>query len=183
MFIFRRLSENDIDLKFKTGYNAFDEINPDGRLKAYLNDDIVRGGEYCTYILIEEIDTENLIILGLLRYKFIDKEQFLTELASYELEKEIEKNLVQQLNKTEYSIIYLSRIGVEKENQDMNIGQIISNFFEFLVKRKHERTFIYVKVIDKYKDFITPTYDFIAKNDDKKWGRYYLASKFLEFDE
>ena len=64
----------------------------------------------------------------------------------------------------------------------MNIGQIISNFFEFLVKRKRERTFIHVKVIDIYKDFIAPTYDFLARNDEEKWGSYYLASKFLEFD-
>jgi len=183
MFLFRRLSENYSDLKFKTGNKGFDEINPDGSLNPYLNEDIARGGEYCTYILIEEIDTENLIILGLLRFRLTNKEKFFSELESYELEKEIKTNLINQLNKTEYLIIYLSRIGVKKEYQDMNIGQIISNFFEFLVKRKRERLFIYIKVIDEHKDFIAPTYEFLAKNDDKQWGRYYLVSKFLEFNE
>lgn len=183
MFIFRRLSETDADFKFITGNKAFDEISPDGSLSPYLNEDIVRGGEYCTYLLIEDKDNGNSLILGLLRYKFTNKEQFQSEFAKYEVEKEIEKDLLQELIEKKYSIIYLSRIGVEKDNQDMHIGQIISNFFEFLVKRKRERLFIYVKVIDKYKDFIATSYDFIAKNDEEKWGRYYLACKFLVFDK
>ena len=38
MFLFRRLSENYSDLKFKTGIKGFDEINPDGSLHPYLNE-------------------------------------------------------------------------------------------------------------------------------------------------
>ena len=70
MFIFRRLSENDVDFKFTTSNKDFDEKDSDGRLAAYLNEDIVRGGDYYTYILFEEKDNENSLILGLLRYKY-----------------------------------------------------------------------------------------------------------------
>lgn len=41
MFIFRRLSDNDVDFKFTTGNKALDEKGPDGSLAAYLNEDVM----------------------------------------------------------------------------------------------------------------------------------------------
>ena len=182
MFIFRRISENDADFDFITGNIAFDEKNPDGSLKVYLNEDIVSGGEFYTHLFIEKNNSNETLILGLLRYKFTNKEEFLSELKKCEVEEEFKNNLIKELDKKRLSFIYLSRIGVVKNYQDMNIGQIISNFFEFLIKRNREWSFIFVKVIEKHKDFIAPSYDFIAHNDDNKWGSYYLASKYLDFD-
>lgn len=182
MFIFRRISENDAGFESITGNIAFDEKNSDGSLKAYLNEDFVSGGEFCTHLFIENNNSGKTLVLGLLRYKFTNREEFISELMKCDVEKAIRNNLIKEIDKLEFSFIYLSRIGVVKKYQDMNIGQIISNFFEFLIKRNRKRAFIYVKVIEIQKDFIAPSYDFIAHNDDKKWGSYYLASKFLEFD-
>ncbi len=121
-------------------------------------------------------------MLGLLRYKFSNREEFISELDKYDVDEEIRNNLMKELDKGTFSIIYLSRIGVIKKNQDINVGQIISNFFEFIIKRRRERTFIYVKVMEKYKDFLAPSYDIVARSKEKKWGNYYLASKLLDFD-
>ncbi len=44
MFIFRRINVNDANVKFNTGNNAFDEKCRDGTLNAYINDDLISGG-------------------------------------------------------------------------------------------------------------------------------------------
>lgn len=170
MFIIRRLSEVDVNFEFYTGNKIFDEKNPDRKLTTYINEDIIKGGDYYTYLCIEKKDTDNELVLGLLRYKFTSKEFFLTELIKNEIEQDLFNNLSNELNKSEISLIYLSRIGVMKEYQDKNIGQIMSNYFEYLIKSKHQRTYVYAKVIERYKDFIAPSYDFIAYNEDIQWG-------------
>ncbi len=182
MFIFRRISEKDASLNFITGNKVFDAKTPDGNLKPYFNEDIMSGGEFFTYLLIEQSNSDKILLLGLLRYKFTNFEEFSSELSKYEVDQDIKNNLTSELEKYNFSFIYLSRIGVIKDYQDINIGQIISNFFEFLIKRERKKSFIYLKVIERQKDFIAPSYDFIAHNDDKKWGSYFLASKFLEYD-
>ena len=45
-----------------------------------------------------------------------------------------------------------------------------------------KKSLIFLKVIEKQKNFIAPSYDFIAYNDDNKEGSYYIATKILEFD-
>jgi len=182
MFIFRRISKKDASLDFITGNKAFDEKSPGGNLVPYLNEDILSGGEFFTYLLMEQTDSNKTILLGLLRYKFTNLKEFSFELSKCEVDQEIKNNLINELDKFDFSFIYLSRIGVIKNFHDMNIGQIISNFFEFLIKRDRKKSFIYLKVIERQKDFIAPSYDFIAQSDDKKWGTYFLASKILEFD-
>ena len=182
MYIFRRISKEDASLDFITGNKAFDEKTPDGNLEPYLNEDIISGGEFFTYLLIKQSDSDKTILLGLLRYKFTTFEEFSSELSKCHVDQDIKNNLTKELDRFDFSFIYLSRIGVLMNFHDMNIGQIISNFFEFLIKRDRKKCFIYLKVIARQKDFIAPSYDFIAQNDDKKWGSYFLASKFLEFD-
>ena len=182
MFIFRRIIENDVDLEFITGNKAFDEKNPEGKLKIYLDEDLKGGGEFCTYLLLEKIDSDKVLVLGLLRYKISNKKEFFSELMNYDIDLEIRNKLNKELDTFNFKFIYLSRIGVLNKYQDMNVGQIISNFFEFLIKKDRKNCFIYLKVVEKQKDFIAPSYEFIAQGEDKKWGNYYMASKFLEFD-
>jgi hypothetical protein len=182
MYIFRRIYKTDAHFKFITGNKAFDEKNPDGSLKNYLDDDVIAGGEFLTFLFIEKKNPDDRLIIGLFRYKNANKAEFFSELEKCDVDKDIKNVLIKELDTAEFSIIYLSRIGVIKNFQDMNIGQIISNFFEFLMKRNRQRTFIYLKVIEKQKSFIGPSYDFIGHNDNTKWGSYYLVSKFLKFD-
>ena len=182
MFIFRRISETDTNLEFITGNKVFDEKTSDGNLTFYVNEDIISGGEFFTYLLIEQADSDKSKVLGLLRYKFTNAEEVFDELSKCDVDQEIITSLNKELDKFDFSFVYLSRIGVIQNIQDMNIGQIISNFFEFIIKRNRKKSFIYLKVIDIHKDFIAPSYDFIAHNEDEKWGSYFIASKFLEFD-
>lgn len=182
MYIFRRISRKDASLKLITGNKAFDVKSPNDNLEPYLFEDIISGGDYFTYLLIEQNHSNKSILLGLLRYKFINSEDFWSELSKCEVDQDIENNLTKELDRNDYDFIYLSRIGVIKNFQDMNVGQIISNFFEFLIKRKRKRCLVYLKVIERKRDFIAPSYDFIGKSDDKEWGNYFLASKILEFD-
>jgi len=182
MFIFSRISKEDASLEFITGNKAFDEKSPGGNLEPYLNEDVISGGEFFTYLLKEHGDSNKTILLGLLRYKFTTFEEFSSELSKCDADRDIKNNVTKEFDRFDFSFIYLSRIGVIKNFHDMNIGQIISNFFEFLIKRDRKKCFIYLRVIERQKDFIAPSYDFIAQNDDKKWGSYFLASKFLEFD-
>jgi len=44
MFIFRRITEEDNQLKLKTGNEAFDEYAPNGLLENYIKQDSIRGG-------------------------------------------------------------------------------------------------------------------------------------------
>jgi len=182
MFIFRRISDKDASLEFITGNKAFDAKTPSGDLEPYLKEDVINGGDFFTHLLMEQSDSHNTELLGLLRYKFTNFEEFKTELSKCDVDQEIKTNLTKELDKFDFSFIYLSRIGVIEKFHDMNIGQIISNFFEFLIKRERKKCFIYLKIIERQKDFIAPSYDFIAQNDDRKWGSYFLVSKLLEFD-
>jgi len=77
MLIFRRISEKDSDLSFITGNEAFDELNPDGTLKNYLEQDTLNGGEYLTYLLFEtEEESGNFELLALLRFKYTSIEEY-----------------------------------------------------------------------------------------------------------
>ena len=67
MFIFRRITAEDNQLKLKTGNEVFDEYAPNGLLENYIKQDSVGGGQFLTFLLLEQIDLKNKL-LGLLRY-------------------------------------------------------------------------------------------------------------------
>ena len=75
MFIFRRITEEDNQLKLKTGNEAFDEYAPNGLLENYIKQDSIRGGQFLTYLLLEQKALKNKL-LGLLRYRYTTEKIF-----------------------------------------------------------------------------------------------------------
>jgi len=135
MFLFRRINEEDIQFKLITGNKAFDELAPNGSLEHYIEQDSIKGGAFLTYVLLER-ENSNYELLGLLRYRYSTKPEFLEQLSLISISKDIKKHIDSLFSLYNYSIIYLSRIAVSEKYQEMRISQIISNFFEFLVQRK-----------------------------------------------
>ena len=80
MFIFRRLIETDINFKLITGNKVFDELSSDGTLIAYIDQEVIKGGNYYTYLLLEQEKSMNYKLLGLLRYRFTNINPFIKEL-------------------------------------------------------------------------------------------------------
>jgi hypothetical protein len=60
MFVFRRLSEKDTNFSFLTGNEAFDEINKEGNLQVYIQQDSIKGGYYVTYLLLFNKQTDKI---------------------------------------------------------------------------------------------------------------------------
>ena len=73
IFALQRIKLSDQTLPFSTGKNSFDQINPSGTLKEYINQDEISGGEYITYLFIEKINPRE--VLGVIRYKNITIEE------------------------------------------------------------------------------------------------------------
>jgi len=82
MFIFRRITKEDNQLKLKTGNEAFDEIAPNGLLETFIKQDSIEGGQFITYLLLEQKDFKNKL-LGLLRYRNSTEKEFLEQFLSY----------------------------------------------------------------------------------------------------
>ena len=59
MFVFRRIILDDVKFSFKTGNKIFDELAPEGSLKNYIDQDIIKEGKFITYLLFEK----NLLVL------------------------------------------------------------------------------------------------------------------------
>jgi hypothetical protein len=183
MFIFRRISEKDIYLEFITGNKVFDELNPDGTLKKYLEQDIIKGGYYYTYLLLELKENEtNHELLSLLRYKYTSIEKYMEELIKCKVPDKDQSLIKKKISESKLKIIYLSRIGVVEFYQEMNVSQIIINFFEFLITRNKKNVLIYVKILENIKKVIGLSYRIICKNKDEKWGNYFLASRIIKFE-
>ena len=56
MFLFRRIIKKDIQFRLITGNKSFDELAPRGSLEKYINSDSLKGGDFLTYLLLEEQD-------------------------------------------------------------------------------------------------------------------------------
>ena len=181
MFIFRRLEKKDTQISFFTGNYSFDELAPQGSLKNYIDSDTLKGGPYLTYLLIEE-QTSTYDLLGLLRYRISSKKEFIEELDKTSIKGEIRSNIYSLLSLNKYDIIYLSRIGVTQEFQEMRISQIISNFFEFLIQRKKKNFIIYTKILEHLTNVMGSHYQILSKGTSKKWGNYFLISKIIEYN-
>lgn len=77
--LFRRIEEGDVNLLFRTGNPAFDEINPSGTLEEYYQaDEVSNEGEYITFIVEKIGDFEDVI--GLLRFREVPLEEFTRDL-------------------------------------------------------------------------------------------------------
>jgi len=180
MFIFRRITQEDIQFKLKTGNKAFDEYAPNGSLENYIKEDIIRSGQFSTYLLLEQEDSKNEL-LGLLRYRYTSEKDFLKQLALTSASENIKKNIEKLLSLRKYKIVYLSRIGVVKKYHEMRISQIISNFFEFLIQRKKQNLVIYAKILEDLTNVVGSNYKILGKKTDEKWGNYFFVSKIIEF--
>ena len=130
MIIIKRISEKDANLEFITGNNAFDELSPDGTLKIYLDQDIIRGGEYLTYLLfeLEEEKEESSKLLALLRYKYTSIEDYTQELLTCNASEKDVLLIKEKVKNSILKIVYLGRIGVNQPFQEMNISQIMPSF-------------------------------------------------------
>jgi hypothetical protein len=115
--------------------------------------------------------------MGLLRYRYTTIEEFKHDFEEARVNKEIISEFLSEFESKKLKIIYLSRIGVSNQWQGLHIGPIISNFFEFLIKRKQEGVIIYAKLIEVAIEKIRLGYEILGENYDKKWGKYYLISK------
>ncbi len=183
MFIFRRISEKDVRLEFITGNKAFDELNSDKTLRTYLEQDILRKGEYLTYLLFELEEQQDISnLLALLRFKYTSIETYIQELRLCNIPENDITTIKLKTKESNLKIVYLSRIGVVKPFQELNISQIVINFFEFLILRNKENVLIYVKVLQNLKKVVGSSYRLIGKNIDVKWGNYYLASRLIKFE-
>ncbi len=183
MFILRRISEKDANLEFITGNKTFDEFNSNGTLKNYLEQDIHKGGEYITYLLFEtEEEGDYSELLALLRFKDTSIEDYIQELILCNTSEKDLSIIKKKIKESNLKIVYLSRIGVIKPFQEMNISQIMINFFEFLIAKNRENVLIYVKILQNIKKIIGPSYHLIGKNKNEKWGNYFLASRIVKFE-
>ena len=180
MFTFRRITEKDNQLKLITGNEAFDNLAPNGTLENYIKHDKLKGGDFLTYLLLEQRDT-NYELLGLLRYRYSTEKEFLEQLSLTSVSEDIRKNIDILFSLKKYLIVYLSRIGVSEKYHEMLISQIINNFFEFIIQRKKQNIIIFAKILEDLTSIIGSKYRILGKNKDEKWGNYYLVSKFIEF--
>jgi len=180
MFIFRRITLEDIQFKLKTGNKAFDDYAPNGSLENYIKQDTIREGQYLTYLLLEQKDLKSEL-LGLLRYRYTTENDFLEQLALTSVSEDIKRNIKKLLLLKRYKIVYLSRIGVLKNYHEMRISQIISNFFEFLIQRKKQDLVIYAKILEDLTKVVGSKYQILGKGIDEKWGNYCFVSKIMEF--
>ena len=183
MFIFRRISSDDSNLNFITENKAFNDLAPDKTLKTYVEQDIIEGGNFYTYILLKESEDKKSELLGLLRYKLVNIYDFRQELNNFEIIEKKQVEFLKWFSGRTFSIIYLSRIGVSKEYQEKNISQIIYNFFEFIIKDRFENVLIYVKILKNLIKIIGPSYIVIAESYDEKWGNFYLAMKIIKSEK
>lgn len=181
MFIFRKIIEDDIQFKLITDNKAFDDLAPEGSLNNYVRADIIRGGNYLNHILLEEIETNN-ILLGLLRYRIVKKEVFIEDLKKTTISSDLRKNLDSLLSLKKYNIVYLSRIDVSQEFQEMRISQIINNFFEFLIQREKKNCIIYAKLLKNLTSVVGSKYRILGEGIDEDWGEYFLVSKIIEYN-
>ncbi|TFF94575.1 MAG: hypothetical protein EU544_04320 [Promethearchaeota archaeon] len=183
MYILRRISEKDAQIRFKTGNKAFDEINPDGTLKNYLDQDNLHGGNYLTFLLLEnEEERGNSELLAVLRFKYPSIEEYLKELTLCSVSEKNLNTIREKIEVSNLKLVYLSRIGVIEKFQEMNISQIMINFFEFLIAKNRVNVLIYIKALKGIKRVIGPSYRLIGKNQDEKWGDYFLASRIIKFE-
>ena len=181
MFLFRRITKKDVQFRLVTGNEAFDELAPQGSLEKYIDSDTLKGGAFLTYLLLEERES-TYHLLGLLRYRNANKEEFIEDLNNTHTANDIRANINSLLALNKYEIIYLSRIGVSQEYQEMRVSQIISNFFEFLIQRKKKDVIIYTKILENLTDVIGSQYRILGKGRDKNWGNYFLISKIIEYN-
>jgi len=181
MYVFRRINDSDIKFKFKTGNEIFDEFAPDGSLQNYIKQDIAKGGHFFTYLLLE-VQKSKSELLGLLRFRYSSNNEYLEQLSLCKASTDIKRNIKKYLSLKEYSIIYLSRIGVSEKFHEMRVSQIISNFFEFIIQRKRQDIIIYAKILEDLTSVVGSKYKIIGRNKDKKWGKYFLVSKIMEFN-
>ncbi len=180
MFLFRRIKTKDIQFRLVTGNKTFDELAPRGSLENYINSDSLKRGAFLTYILLEA-QGPTYHLLGLLRYRNGTKEEFIEDLDNIHTADDIRVNINSLLSLNKYEIIYLSRIGVSQEFQEMRISQIISNFFEFLIQRMKKDVIIYTKILENLTNIIGSQYRIVGKGIDKNWGNYFLVSKIIEY--
>ena len=180
MFIFRRISEEDKQFKFVTGNRTFDEFAPNGSLENYIKQDTIKGGNYLTFLLIEQSESGNGP-LGILRFRYTTIEDFMEQLSKTSVSENIKKNVEKLLSLKKYQVIYLSRIGISKQYHEMRLSQVISNFFEFLIQRKKKDMMIYAKILEDLTSVVGSKYRVLGKKKDEKWGNYCLVSKIMEF--
>ncbi|HUX99389.1 MAG TPA: hypothetical protein VMV49_07530 [Candidatus Deferrimicrobium sp.] len=181
MFLFRRITRKDVTFKLITGNKAFDELAPRGSLEIYIETDALKGGDFLTYILLEEQEFTSHL-LGLLRYRIANESEFIEAINNTPIADDIRDNINSILSINQYEIIYLSRIGVSQEYQEMRISQIISNFFEFLIQRKKKDVIIYAKILENLIKVVGSHYRILGKGTDEDWGNYFLVSKIIEYN-
>jgi hypothetical protein len=182
MFLFRRIIEEDAQYILITGNKAFDKLASEHSLETYIEEDSIRGGNFLTYLLLEKNKSVNNL-LGILRYRNSNKEEFVNQLNNIPISENIQNNINTLLALNKYEIIYLSRIGVSQEYQEMRISQIISNFFEFLIQRRRKSFIIYAKILENLISIVGSKYCILGKGFDKAWGNYFLVNKIIEYNQ
>lgn len=124
----------------------------------------------------------NNSLLGLLRYRVIKKEVFIEDIEKTTISNDVRKNLDSLLSLNKYDIVYLSRIGVSQEVQEMRISQIINNFFEFLIQREEGNFIIYAKLLKDLTNVVGSKYRILGEGVNKDWGEYLLVGKIIEYN-
>ena len=82
-----------------------------------------------------------------MRFKYIPIEEYIQELVLCNIS-ENELNIIKKkIADSNLKIVYLSRIGVIKQFQEMNISQIMIIFFEYLIAKNRDNVLIYVKIL------------------------------------
>ncbi|MBN2151565.1 MAG: hypothetical protein JW839_08975 [Candidatus Lokiarchaeota archaeon] len=168
-------------MAFKTGLLAFDELNAaSGTLMEYIAQDEVQGGKYTTFVLLEKRSKMKHQVLGLCRFRYIhDRNEATTDFKQFGVDKKIIDDLEHLIDNERMNIIYFSRIGVKVDLQDKNVGKIINDFFEFLIKRQEKKTAVYLKIRKEIDDFLGKMYETVGEGDDKKWGKYLVKIKLF----
>lgn len=180
MFVFRRIKESDTRFKLITGNDAFNELSSNLGIENYIDQDILKGGAYFTYLLFRNSTENSTTLLGLLRYKIISISEFKQELKAQKITENELQSYLKWFYGRDYSIIYLSRIGISENFQSKNLSLVIYNFFEFLIKEKYDNVIIYVKILKNLMKVIGPSYNVVKESYDENWGDFYLAMKIIK---
>ena len=64
MFVFRRILETDSKYRLVTGNKVFNDLTTGDSIETYIEQDILKGGDFHTYLLFKKEDEVEAQLLG-----------------------------------------------------------------------------------------------------------------------
>lgn len=162
----RRVHNADSSKHFTTGDKVFDQVNPSGTLREYVQSEVT---ESFTVYLME--NTRNGETLGLLRLRFEYQGALAKDVPSFK------KN----------PSAYLSRVGVKNQFRGTRIGSILVNFFLHVIQREFQENphlqslIMYLRCRKRQSRFyVKYGFEVAEEYEDPQWGKSVILIMPLE---